>query len=312
MKDSIKISIVILTHNRLSILKVLLLSLSSIRYNNLEIIVVDNHSAPPVKDFVKSEFPYVKLLELRENLGVGGRNVGISSATGEIIITLDDDVIGINDHAIQSLIKIFADPKIGAVCFKVKDSENKYIINWCHHYPVEYFADKTFLTNEITEGAVAFRKKTLDLSGLYPEYFFISHEGPDLAYRIMNNGYNVIYSPEIIVIHKHSNLGRKNWRRYYFDTRNLWWLVVRNYSFVFGVKSLFVGISAMLIYSIRDGFFKYWLRGCIDGIIGLKEAYSHRSKPEKRTIAIVKEIEKQRPGFFIMLKKRLFQKEVSI
>lgn len=301
----------ILTFNRVALLRKLLSSLSHIKYSPLEVIVVDNHSDEPVRDMIVPEFPTVNLIEMNENIGIAGRNRGITCATGDIIITLDDDIIGIDDLAIINLFRIFSDPQIGAVCFKVLDPK-KNITNWCHHYPQELFAEQTFLTNEITEGAVAFRKKTLDQSGLYPDFFFISHEGPDLAYRIMNTGYNLIYSPEIVVWHYHSKIGRKEWRRYYFDTRNLFWLAARNFTFFYAVKSLFVGLSAMLIYSIRDGFFIYWIRGLKDGIAGFRRAYKGRSRPAKRTLSIVKEIDKNRPGFIFMLRKRLFQKQIKI
>ncbi len=307
-----EISIVILTYNRLSLLRELLRSLSRIKYQPLEIIVVDNRSEEPVGNIIKKEFPNIALLEMTENIGVAARNRGISHASGDIIITLDDDVIGINDDSIANLIEVFADSTIGAVCFKVISSQSNRVTNWCHHYSADDFADKMFLTNEITEGAVAFRKSTLEQSGLYPESFFISHEGPDLAYRIMNKGYHVVYTPKVTVRHYHSKIARKNWRRYYFDTRNLLWLAVRNYPFFFGLKFVFIGLSAMFVYSLRDGFVKYWAKGLIDGVYGLKTAYRERTPPAKRTIEILKKIEKNRPDFFIMLKKRLFQKEISI
>ncbi len=306
-----KLSIVILTFNRAELLIRLLSSLSSIKYSPLEVIVVDNHSTEPVRELVESGFPAVRLIEMDENVGIAGRNRGIAEAEGDIIITLDDDIIGIDDVAIRNILRIFSDPKIGGACFKVLDTDNN-ITNWCHHYPQESFAEQTFLTNEITEGAAAFRKETLERSGLYPGFFFISHEGPDLAYRIMNAGYDLIYSPEVVVTHYHSKVARKEWRRYYFDTRNLFWLAARNFPLLYAVKSLFVGLSAMLVYSVRDGFFIYWIKGVKDGVAGLGKAYRGRSRPAKRTLSIVKEIDRNRPGFIFMLKKRLFQKQVRI
>ncbi len=306
-----KLSIVILTYNRGELIQKLLSSLSQIKYTPLEIIVVDNHSDVPVKSIIGDEFPAVTVLEMEQNIGVGGRNSGIAVATGDFIITLDDDIMGIDDVAVKKIIDIFSDPVIGAVCFKVVDPDGN-ISNWCHHYPLESFSEKTFITNEITEGAVCFRKETLNKSGLYPDFFFISHEGPDLAYRIMNVGYNVIYSPEVVVTHYHSAIGRKNWRRYYYDTRNQFWLAARNYPLPYAVKTLSIGLTAMLIYSIRDGFFLYWLKGVAGGIKGLRHAFHGRSRPAERTLVIVKDIDKNRPAFISMVKKRLFQKQVRI
>ncbi len=310
MNGTQQISIVILTYNRKDLLRELLRSLSKIEYRPLEVIVVDNCSDEPVSQ-VTDDFPSVKLLQMERNVGVAGRNRGISYASGEIIITLDDDIIGVDDAAILKIIEIFRDDKIGAVCFKVLDTENK-VTNWCHHCLAEEYAEKTFITNEITEGAIAFRKSVLKSAGLYPDTFFISHEGPDLACRIMNKGYFIIYNPQVVVKHYHSRSARKNWRRYYFDTRNLLWLVVRNYPLAYGMKTLFIGLSAMLVYSIRDGFLIYWLKGVFHGFMGLRAAYDARSPMTRETYKLVRDIDKMRPGFFIMLRKRLFQREVRI
>ena len=71
------ISIVILTFNRLEMLRGLLSSLFKIKYRPLEIIVIDNHSDEPIEEALKAEFPGVVVLEMEKNIGVGGRNRGI-------------------------------------------------------------------------------------------------------------------------------------------------------------------------------------------------------------------------------------------
>lgn len=307
-----KLSIVILTFNRPDLLKKLLSNLKNIQYSNIEVIVVDNASDRNIETLLQHEFPNVIFLTMKSNLGAVGRNVGIDHATGELIITLDDDILGINDNDLAALTNIFKDEKVGASCFKVIDSKSSKVINWCHHYSVEEFSDKVFLTNEITEGAVAFRKETLDESGLYPDRFFISHEGPDLAYRIMNSGYNVIYNPAVEVKHFTSPLGRKSWRRYYYDTRNIMWLAARNQPVPYAIKFCTIGLGAMFVYSARDGFIRYWIKGIIDSLRGLPQELKNRKTPTQRTNDIIKTIDNQRPGFFYMVKRRLFTKDVQI
>ncbi|RPI76343.1 MAG: glycosyltransferase family 2 protein [Desulfobacteraceae bacterium] len=312
MNKNIKISIVILTFNRKTLLRVLLSSLAEMTCPGLEMIVVNNHPEESPAEMIEAEFPRVLLLEMGRNVGIEGRNKGIANASGDIIVTLDDDILGLDDKALEILPSLFDNPQTGAVCFKVLDPVTEQVMNWCHHYPLEKFADKIFVTNEITEGAVAFRRSALEKSGLYPETFFISHEGPDLAIRLMNNGYNVIYNPVIAVKHHHSNLGRTNWRRYYYDTRNLFWLAARNFPFFYAVKYLFIGLSAMLVYSVRDGYAKYWAKGIQDGILGFGKALSERTPMSQRTSEIIRHIEKHKPNFISMLRMRLFQKEVRI
>lgn len=305
------VSLVILTFNRSKLLRKLLESLSEITYKSFEVIVVDNHSEDSV-EWIVDLYEFARLIQMDKNLGVAGRNRGIEAAHGDIIITLDDDVSGITDADIKQLITIFQDASIGAVCFKVLDEETGQIINWCHHRKQEEYSERSFITEEITEGAVAFRSEALELSGLYPEEFFISHEGPDLALRIMNGGYKVIYIPDIIVRHSHSTLGRASWRRYYYDTRNQLWLVLRNYPLLMGVKSLTIGLGAMAIYALRDGFFRYWLKGIMDGIKGSKRALEQRSPMGIQTHRLLKEMAKYRPGIWYMVKKRFLDRGVRI
>jgi len=300
------VSLVILTYNRKLLLQK---ELDYLRANAFpgEVIVVDNHSQESVRDLVDA-YDFVKLIELNENVGVGGRNAGMKNAQGDIIITIDDDIVGITKEDVAQIINVFQDQKIGAVCFKVIDEETNEIINWCHHRKLEHYHDKGFLTEEITEGAVAFRRVALESAGYYPEEFFISHEGPDLALRLMNSGFVVRYTPDVIVKHSHSSLGRPTWRAYYYDTRNLIWLVLRNYPFFLGIKKLFIGLNAMLFYSIRDGYLRFWIKGLIDGAKGAKLALGNRTPMSSQTKAILREIGKYRPDFWYMVKRRVFNK----
>lgn len=306
-----KISVVILTYNRPHLLDKLLSHLNNVVYPHFEVIVVDNHSEQPVYKIVH-KYNFAQVIRMPENVGVGGRNAGINAATGDIIITLDDDVLGISDSDIDILIEKFDDKTVGAICFKVLNEVTGEIMNWIHHRKCEEFSESSFLTEEISEGAVAFSRSAVLETELYPEEFFISHEGPDLALRIMNAGYKVMFCPDVVVKHSHSPLGRSNWRRYYYDTRNLIWLVLRNYPFLLGIKRLFIGLTAMGIYSLRDGFFFYWVKALYDAIKGSKRALQHRELMSNHTQSILKEIGKYRPGILYMIQTRLFNRKVSL
>ena len=244
---------------------------------------------------------------------MAARNKGISEASGDIVITLDDDIIGIDDFDIKKLVELFeSKPDVGAVCFKIVDYDTGEVCNWCHHYKKEEFCDREFLTDEITEGAVAFRKSALDRSGLYPAYFFISYEGSDLLVRMLDAGYKTIYSPQICVRHRTAQEGRKNWRRYYYDSRNQIWMVARNYPFHLGLKYLIRGLTAMLFYSIRDGFLIYWAKGICDGFKGLPKVLQDRKTFSKETKKTLKEISSKRPNLGYMIRRRMFSREVRL
>jgi len=293
------VSICILTFNRPQKLETLLQSLDELSYAEMEIIVADNSSNDEAQDLIMSGFPHVIYLRQQQNLGAVGRNAAIAIASSPIVITLDDDIAGISDESIRIIINTFESrEEVGAVCFKVVDPETRSVINWCHHRPVEHAADKLFFTNEISEGAVAFRKAALEQSGLYPSAFFISHEGADLAIRLMNKGYSVLYHPAIVVEHYHSEQSRVPWRRYYYDTRNVIWLGARNYPLFYGLKHCGMQLTAMLAYALRDGYFRYWVRAVMDALKGLKEVLQEREVMASRTRERFREIDRNRPGLF--------------
>ena len=303
-----KITICLLTYNRCEDLKRLLLFLKRISYNPLEIIVVDNHSIDDTINMVNDEFPTIKYLRTHKNIGVVARNLGLKNASGEIIITLDDDIVGITDNDIINIIDFFfKKPNLGALNFKVIDYYSGSICNWIHHYNSQDYSEKEFLTYEITEGAVAFRKTILEKVGYYTDYFFLSHEGPDLAMRILNNGYDVMYSDIVTVKHSHSNLGRKSWYKYYYDTRNQLWLAVRNFPLSYAITYLTRGLLSMMVYSIRDGYFFYWIKAILDGLKKVKVVLKDRDVLDLRTMEMIKSIDKGRPNIWYLIKTRILK-----
>lgn len=259
-----------------------------------------------------THYPEYTYIKLSNNVGVAARNAGMSQASGDIVITIDDDITGLTDTHIQNLVTLFSsNPDLGAANFRVVDNHGE-ISNWVHHCKAEEYQYRQFPTYELTEGAVAFRKSALLSTGLYPESFFISHEGPDLAFRLLDNGYDVIYTPLVTVIHLHDMSGRSNWRRYYFDTRNQFWLVARSFPIFRAVCFLSIHLSAMLVYSVKDGYFIWWCKGIRDGMKGLSTEVKNRKVLEASTLVRIDQINRQKPGLLYLLKKRLLRKGVYL
>ena len=305
-------SIVILTYNRRELLSRLLCSIAEIPWPLLETIVVDNCSTDGTQEMFPSLFPKVSYIRMDRNMGVGARNSGMEVAHGDFLITLDDDIIGISDKDLNILLKIFKErPNVGAVNFKVINPNDASLCNWVHHCSSEEFQDKEFLTYEITEGAVAFRKKTLQMAGYYSASYFMSHEGPDLAFRIYESGFQVIYTGRICVKHYHASEGRTPWRNYYYDTRNQFLLVFRNFPLHYGTRYIIRGQAAMFLYSFRDGFLKYWAKGVVDGIRMVLDSKGQRKILSDKTMKIISDIDSNRPGFWYLLRKRMFRRGVA-
>lgn len=262
------ISIVVLTYNRRECLAEMLAELRGIAGLVRDVVVVDNCSMDGTDVMMAADFPGFIHLRTERNLGVSARNFGMDRATGSVIVTLDDDLLDLTAADLAFIEDAFlAKPELGALNFRVIDYYTRRTCNWVHHRePTD--AALSFATYEITEGAVAVRKEAFARSGGYYPGYFIGHEGPDLAFRILNAGYTVEYDGRVAVLHKHEEGTRQPWRFYYFDTRNHIWLVARNMPLGYGSWFLVRGLAAMALYSLRDGFFQWHAQGVFDAVRG--------------------------------------------
>ena len=311
MLQSLSYTFVVLTFNRAHLLERLLSNLERFARAGAEIIVVDNAATISPEARARTP-PEVILISAPRNLGAAGRNLGFEAATGDIVLCLDDDVFELSADALERLDEIFANPIVGAANFTVLGEGSTQIVNWVHHRNIEQFANVTFETYEITEGAVAFRRSALREVGGYPESFFLSHEGPDLAFRLMNRGWQVIYTPEVKVRHSFATEGRAPWRKYYYDTRNTLWLAARNLPICYGLRAIAWQIAAMLAYAVRDGYLIWWLKGVVDGLRGLPTAWGQRQVLSHDTMCKVRRIDSFRPSTLYMLRRRLFRRGVRM
>lgn len=265
-----------------------------------EIIVVDNDSNDGTSEYLKTHFDNINLVRLTKNKGVSGRNEGIKRASGDIIITLDDDVFFSDSSSIATIEKIFSKKKnISVLNFRILDGATKEIIafNWFHPYRMEDYANKSFITDYISEGAVAFKREVFNIVGYYPEEFFISHEGPDLAYRLMDAGFEIYYSSDVSVIHKCSTEHRVSWRNTYYDTRNQIWLAVRNLPFCKAILHVFYRLLTTFLFALRRKQLKWYFKAVFNGFKGIKDELRYRKPISKETIRKIRKIRKNNPGF---------------
>lgn len=309
----IQTSICILTYNRCDSVMAVIGSMYDLLDDSTEIIVVDNNSTDNTFSSITGCFKKVRYYKTEHNVGASGRNVAFNNALGSIIVCLDDDVSGITSESISTLhTKFSRNARLGAVNFKVVDAFTGNICNWVHQCKPEDYYEKEFFTYEITEGAVAFRKEALDKAGYYDDIYFISHEGPDLAFRIMREGYDCIYCGDIGVSHRHENSGRASWLNYYYDTRNHIYLAVKNLPLKNAVRYLAVGLLSMLVYSIRDGFFRYWVKAVHDGIKNMPLLLQKRNVLPENVMLRISVIDEKKAPLLYKIKSRLFRKSARL
>lgn len=101
-----KVSCIIATYNRHSLLPRALASLDNQTYSSFEVIIVDDHSDIPVTINDGYSYPF-KLIRLKRNSGFHARprNIGIKVSLGKYICYLDDDDEYLPDH-IEVLVNV--------------------------------------------------------------------------------------------------------------------------------------------------------------------------------------------------------------
>ena len=292
------VTISILSYQRKETLRLSVRSAVEQNYPNLEVIVVDNASTDGSREMVEGEFPSAKLVRLPENIGCAARNVGVATANGKIVITIDNDVLFTTRDAIQRIVKVFEErPSAGCINFKILGADgNLSARDWCHPRDWRRFGDQEFLTDYILEGASAFRREAFERVGGYWGEFLIGHEGVDLALRFLDRGYDLLYSPSVCVTHLASATARPPTRIYYSFTRNSIWVALRNHRPLAASRAITKDMALMAFSSARAGQWRSYLKGLRDGFGGMRKALTSRQPIGQGTYRKLRHIRFEEPN----------------
>ena len=199
------ISVVVPSYNRKDCVLALLADLEQQEGVDFEIIVVDDCSPDDTVDVVRSEFPNVRLYVNEKNGGPSvTRNRGIKEARGEIIVGFDSDVTVPDKDTLRRVEEHFKEnPKTGGLAFRLfkPDGVSEDVGRWWHPLPVEEFATRSFETSYFSGTAYAFRKEVVMRAGLFPEIYYMHYEEVELAYRVLDQGDVILYTPNLSVLH---------------------------------------------------------------------------------------------------------------
>ncbi|MDP2932718.1 MAG: glycosyltransferase family 2 protein [bacterium] len=114
-----KVTINLLGYNSGKELADAIRSVLSQTYSDYELIFIDNASSDQSAETVRRDFPRVKIIENQTNLGyAGGHNLGIKSATGELVMVLNPDV-ALDKDFLVNIVKAFDDKNVAAATGKM-------------------------------------------------------------------------------------------------------------------------------------------------------------------------------------------------
>ncbi|WP_184581598.1 glycosyltransferase family 2 protein [Lipingzhangella halophila] len=227
---------------------------------DVEVIVVGNGAELP-------EMPGgVTTIQLDENLGIPeGRNHGVSACGGDIVLFLDDDGwYRSRDLARHVHDRFLGNPALGAISFRIADPDGGP--DQRRHVPRLRSGDpqRTSRVTTFLGGACAIRREAFDKSGGLPGEFFYAHEETDLAWRILDAGYEIIYDAEA-VMHHPAVLPTRHDDFYRLNARNRVWLARRNLPWPLAVVYL-ANWGAITLLRERSGpALGAWFRGFREG-----------------------------------------------
>jgi GT2 family glycosyltransferase/glycosyltransferase involved in cell wall biosynthesis len=204
-----------------------------------EVIVVDNGSSDGSAEYVRLQFPAVKVLGLPENLGFAeGNNEGVKAAANDVVVLLNNDMV-VDRGFLRPLLEGFG-PRTFAVSSQIflqdrnarREETGKTtvafrngMIEYAHlavegtelerrYYPVAWAGG----------GSSAFhRKRFLTLGGFSSLYSPAYVEDADLSYAAWRIGWDVLFAPESVVYHRHRATSKRR-----FTPAELQRLVQRN------------------------------------------------------------------------------------
>lgn len=213
------VSVAIVTWNRRNTVLKALESVFAQPYRPLEVVVVDSASTDGTSEAIEECFPEVRIVRLHRNLGCPeGRNVAIANCKGEIIFFLDDDA-SLHPSAISLCAERFdREPSLGIIACRVVPPMESPPEDDGEHY-----------TYRFSGGASAARRQIFSESGYFPSDFFRQSEEGDLALRVLDAGYSILYYPSAVVYHPTTNPMVRQDHVLYFGCRNELYTVIRRY-----------------------------------------------------------------------------------
>ena len=244
-KKSSEVSVVMVNYNSsYLVMKECLGSLRTQTHKNLEIIIFDNNSSDQeVLDEIKIEFPEIKVIYSKINLGYGeGLNQAIRQAGSELILISNFDVV-YNIDAVQQMVKLINEIEsvyIG-VAPKVKlyfqkefiESVGLYIDDNLNlgHYGLgqldlsQYNRTEDIFGVSFVSALVRRRAFLRDKVGPIDPGFFLFYEDVDFSYRAALHGYKFRSCPQAILYHRHGYSFRDEasgfQTKYYWQKLNL-------------------------------------------------------------------------------------------
>jgi hypothetical protein len=205
---------------------------------DVEVVVVDNASIDNSPQMVKKEFPKVKLIRNKENLGFAkGNNLGLKVAKGEYLMLLNSDTI-VKEGALTALVTYLEEHQEAEFALSPllelpngqpqTDYYMRFPNFWqifLYHHPLlrpltmriaplralisEKPKKEPFLVEQLPATALIASKKVWQKVGELDEDYHFLFEDVDWSWRARKKGVRLMVVPQSAIIH----IGGASWKR---------------------------------------------------------------------------------------------------
>ena len=226
-----ELSVIILNYNVCYFLEQCVWSVQkALQHIDGEIIVVDNNSSDASCQMIQEQFPTVKLIQNKENLGFSkGNNIGVAAAKGKLICILNPDTV-VAEDTFQIMLSEYKSRacEVGIMGCKLIDGTGHFLpeskrgvptpwvaftkifglYKWFKHsrlfnaYYAQHITENQSGAVEILVGAFMMLERKLYLKiGGFDENCFMYSDDIDLSYMVLKTGKINYYIHKTSIIH---------------------------------------------------------------------------------------------------------------
>ena len=207
-------SIIIPLYNAENTLEKCLTAIFNSRYQNFEVLVVDDGSKDNSIKIAES-FP-CKILKLTHNQGPSvARNWGAKNAKGHVLLFIDSDIVIKRDTLDLFVDSLKSYPAVFGI-YTQKPGTDKLLTLYQNFYAHKSMKQTRDLTSVLYSYCVAIEKKVFDeVGGFDQSWVRATFEDVEFGLRVTENGHQIYLNKNIEVVH-YPNFDLKRFAKNYF------------------------------------------------------------------------------------------------
>ncbi len=227
-----KLSVVIVSYNVRELLTACIDSVVKAAEGiDTEVFVVDNKSVDDTIEVINRDYPWVHLINNKENLGFSkANNIAIRQTEGEYVLLLNPDTV-VAEGTLRGAIEFMDQhPEAGGAGVRMHNADGtlapesrravptpmvaaRKMLGFTKRYYMSYLSWNEPGQIEVISGAfMLLRRKAIDQVGMLDEDFFMYGEDIDLSYRLLKGGWQNWYLPLDIIHYKGQSTQKSDFR----------------------------------------------------------------------------------------------------